>query len=385
MAPRAVRWMPCVVAVVASGVAEVGSTHDDRWTESEPRLVERIRDEILASPDHRVTFARFMERVLTEPGLGYYASSHLRPTREGDFLSAPELHPFFGRCIGRFIASAREHAGSPEVYRVLEYGGGRGTLRDTATAQLGPSVEWRRVDLPDRTDQGRAEPADVVLANEYLDALPVHRVVQRDGLLEVYVGWHEDWFVEVLAEPSTPQLVEHLGADGVALRDGQRAEVCLLAPRWMTDVARQLGDGAVILVIDYGHDAAELYSSRRMAGSLLTYRDHEVSADPFAAVGHTDITAHVDISAIERAAHDAGLALIGSTTQGPFLASLGLGGMLADLGREPGTDAAAYLEARSAVGRLLDPHQLGGFRVLAWGRPDADGSVPALPGFDAAA
>jgi SAM-dependent MidA family methyltransferase len=121
-----------------------------------------------------------------------------------------------------------------------------------------------------------------------------------------------------------------------------------------------------------------------MAGSLLTYRGHEVSDDPFAAVGHTDITAHVDISAIERAAHHAGLELIGSTTQGMFLASLGLGGMLADLGRQPATEAGAYLEARSAVGRLLDPRQLGGFRVLAWGRPHADGSVPALPGFDGA-
>ena len=74
---------------------------DPRWTDSEPRLVEAIRDEILAAPDRRITFARFMERALIEPGMGYYATAGTRPTREGDFLTAPELHPFFGRCGGR--------------------------------------------------------------------------------------------------------------------------------------------------------------------------------------------------------------------------------------------------------------------------------------------
>ena len=364
-------------------MAETRVPGDPGQWDSEPRLVGRIRDEILASPDRRITFARYMERVLTEPGLGYYSTSQLRPTRDGDFLSAPELHPFFGRCIGRFIASAREHAGSPDIFRVVEYGGGRGTLRDTASANLPATIEWRRVDVPDRTDAPGQDRADIVLANEYLDALPVHRLVQDDGLQEAFVGWAEGWFVEVLAEPSTPELAAYLEADGVELRDGQRAEVCLLAPRWLREVAAGLADGGVLLVIDYGHDATELYSSRRMAGSLLTYRGHEVSDDPLAAVGYTDITAHVDISALERAARDAGLGLIGSTSQGPFLADLGLGELLAELGRLPDTEPGAYLEARGAVGRLLDPRHLGGFRVLAWARPHADGSLPGLPGFDA--
>lgn len=358
---------------------------DSRWVGSEPRLIERIRDEILGSPAGRITFARFMERALTEPELGYYASSELRPTREGDFLSAPELHPIFGRCIGRFMASAWEHSGSPDTFRVLEYGGGRGTLRASASESLPPAIEWRRVDLPDRSDAPSDGPVDVVLANEYLDALPVHRLLQREGLREAFVGWADGWFVEVLAEPSTADLGAYLQADGVELRDGQRAEVCLLAPRWIDRVAARLATGGVLLVIDYGHDAADLYGPRRMAGTLLTYRGHEVSDDPFAALGHTDITAHVDISALERAARGAGLELIGSTSQGQFLARLGLGEMLADLGRRPDTEPQAYMDARSAVARLLDPRHLGDFRVLAWGQPDADGSVPSLPGFDAAA
>jgi SAM-dependent MidA family methyltransferase len=352
---------------------------DPRWADSEARLVERIRDEILAAPDRRITFARFMERALTEPGLGYYATSELRPTRAGDFLTAPELHPFFGRCLSRVVSAAWDASASAPL-RVLEYGGGRGTLGHDATAGLGFHVTWIRADLPARTDDD-GRPVDLVIANEYLDALPVHRLLQRERLEEAFVGWQDGWFSEILGEPSTTELAAHLAADGVALRSGQRAEICLDAPRWLGTVAARLLPGGAVLVIDYGHDAAELYGPRRMAGTLLTYRGHEVGDDPFTAVGRSDLTAHVDVSALERAAEAAGLVLIGSATQGPFLARLGLGEMLAELGRSPGVEPSAYLEARAAVARLIDPRQLGGFRVLAWARPADDGSVPTLPGF----
>ncbi len=341
--------------------------------------MEVLREEILAAPGQRITFARFMERALTEPGLGYYATSALRPTRSGDFLTAPELHPFFGRCLGRLLRAAwAASASSP--FRVLEYGGGRGTLRDDATDDLGFPVVWTRADLPDRSDDDGA-PVDLVVANEYLDALPVHRLRYDGELQELWVGWEAGWFREVPAAPSTPALADHLEADGIELRQGQRAEVCLATPRWLTTAAARLVPGGAILVIDYGHDAAELYGPRRMAGTLLTYRGHAVGDDPFDAVGRADLTAHVDITALERAAEEAGLVLIGTTTQGPFLARLGLGELLAELGRRPGTDPRAYLEARASVARLLDPRQLGGFRVLAWGRPADDGSVATLPGF----
>lgn len=353
---------------------------DPRWARSEPRLVEAIRDEILAAPGQRITFARFMERALAEPGLGYYATSELRPTREGDFLTAPELHPFFGQCLARFVARAWEQAGAPMPYRVAEYGGGRGTLRDTTTSWLGFRAEWHRVDLPGRSDEVPGV-VDVILANEFLDALPVHRLVMDGDLREAYVGWTEGWFAELRDDPSTPDLAAHLEADRVQLRPGQRAEVCLAAPRWISTVADLLTEGGVVLVIDYGHDAAELYGEHRMTGSLLTYRGHEVSDDPFGAVGHTDITAHVDITALERAARGAGLEMIGSTSQARFLAELGLGDLLANLGRQPGTDPATYMEARAAVARLLDSRHLGGFRVLAWSGHGPDGAVTSLPGF----
>jgi SAM-dependent MidA family methyltransferase len=356
-----------------------GVADDPRWAGSEPRLVAALRDEIMAAPGQRITFARFMERALTEPGLGYYATSELRPTRAGDFLTAPELHPFFGRCLGRLLHAACESSSS-SPFRVLEYGGGRGTLRDDATHGLGFDVAWKRADLPVREDDDGAA-ADLVIANEYLDALPVHRLLHDGELRELWVGWEDGWFTDIPGQLSTPTLAAQLAADGVELRGGQRAEVCPAARRWLATAAARLVPGGAIVVIDYGHDAAELYGPRRMAGTLLTYRDHEVGDDPFSAVGRTDLTAHVDITALERAAEAAGLELIGSTTQGPFLARLGLGQMLAELGRRAGTDPQAYLEARASVARLLDPRQLGGFRVLAWARPADDGSVGTLPGF----
>ena len=378
--------------------ADAAPSPDPRWADSEPRLVEVIRDEILAAPEQRITFARFMERALTEPGLGYYASSELRPTRRGDFLTAPELHPFFGRCLARFVAAAWERAGSPRSFRVLEFGAGRGTLRHDALLGLRDDgcallegLDWLTVDLPERTafaPRGTAPggaapgPADLVLANELLDALPVHRLVQQETLREAWVTWQDGWFAETLAEPSDPALSAQLMAEGVELRSGQRADVCLRAPEWVRAVAGQLTLNGLLLVIDYGHEAAELYGPRRMAGSLLTYRRHAVSDDPFRAVGQSDLTAHVDLSAMLTAAQSVGLTLEGRTTQARFLAGLGLGDLLVELGHDPATDPQEYLAARSAVARLLDPRHLGAFEVLAWNRDGRPG--PPLKGFDAA-
>ncbi len=116
-----------------------------------------------------------------------------------------------------------------------------------------------------------------------------------------------------------------------------------------------------------------------MAGTLVTYRDHVAGDDPLVAIGRQDLTAHVDISELERTADTLGLDRLGSTTQGSLLAELGLGELLSDLGRDPATSAETYLAARASVVRMLDPRHLGGFRVLAFGRGIA--VEPPLRGF----
>ena len=105
-------------------------------------------------------------------------------------------------------------------------------------------------------------------------------------------------------------------AASVTLADGQLAEVRPAAEAWLRGVADQLERG-IVLVIDYGHDASELYGPRRMAGTLVTYRDHVAGDDPFGAVGRQDLTAHVDISALERTAAEVGLDRLGRDDPGP--------------------------------------------------------------------
>jgi SAM-dependent MidA family methyltransferase len=263
------------------------------------------------------------------------------------------------------------------VFRVREFGAGRGTLRDSVLAgleadgsRLASVVSWEPVDLPGRyptTDADR--PADVVIANEYLDALPVHRLVMVGGALrESWVTWRQGGFAWVEGELSSPTLVEPLVAAGITLREGQVVEVRPAVAAWVADVARILGRG-LLLVMDYGHETRELYGRRRLAGTLMTYRGHLAGDDPFQAVGRQDITAHVDLGELRRAAEANGLLRTLDTSLGPWLAELGLGELLSDLGRDPATDPQAYADARAAVLRLLDPRHLGGQRVLGFARP----------------
>jgi SAM-dependent MidA family methyltransferase len=208
----------------------------------------------------------------------------------------------------------------------------------------------------------------VVLANEVLDALPVHRVVGRDGTLrELYVDWADERFLEREGEPSTRRLAERLRAEGIRLADGQRAEISLALEGWIADAAAEV-DRGMLLLIDYGYEAGELYSQRRMAGSLLAYVRHRAHDDPFRNVGRQDLTAHVDLTAVQRAATAAGLEPLGITTQAEFLVGLGIGDMLIAIQSDPSTSLESYLGLRSSVVRLLDPAATGKFAVMGFGR-----------------
>ena len=172
----------------------------------------------------------------------------------------------------------------------------------------------------------------------------------------------------MLADPTTPALAERLASEGVALADGQSAEVRLADDPWLEAVARDLRRGHV-LIIDYGAPAAALYDpARRPAGTLLSYRGHEVRDDPYADPGDQDLTAHVDLTALEDGAGRRGLLPLGRTSQARFLVACGLGDVLESIRSDPATTFETYLAVRSAVGRLLDPRATGGFAVLALGR-----------------
>jgi SAM-dependent MidA family methyltransferase len=390
--------------------------------EGRPPLVAAIRAEIEANGD-RITFSRFMELALYHPRWGYYRSAERRPGRPGDFLTAPEAHPFFGITLARQIAECWERLGQPESFIVREYGPGIGGLAWDVIAGLTreapacrAALEYRLVEQnPYRLEQALAAlaaeglgdvvrgeaPADhlvgarhgvprtrpavslppitgVILANEVADAFAVHRLIWRDGQLrERWVVWTGDGFTEeegeLSPEAATADPERMLRDEGIALAEGDRIEISPGAAAWFAAAARGLRSGYAI-VIDYGYPTAELYKAHRLEGTVRAYHAHSVSDDPFQHVGEQDLTAHVDFSALRRAAEGEGLLFAGQTNQSAFLASLGMGDLLVDLGHDAETTLPDYLAARAAILRLIDPGGMGRFGVLIMAR-----DVPVSP------
>lgn len=335
-----------------------------------PELLSLIRDEI--EEDGPITFARFMERALYEPGLGYYATSRDRTTRAGDFLTAPELHPIFGRVVARQVDEMWRRLGEPAGFTVREYGAGRATLGAAMPAHL----RYQPVEFADRVPDRPI--VGCVLANEFLDALPVHRVVMHEGRLrELYVGWSGERPIEVTGELSSPALADWFTDAGVELAESQRAEACPSMNDWLAEVGSTLERGYV-LIIDYAAEPVELYGPRRRDGTLRAFREQHVGREVLSGVGRQDITATVDLGALERFARGAGLTWLGRTTQTEFLAGCGFEELLAEERARAGEDWTAQLELRSAVGRLLDPRALGGYAVVVLGRKLPD--EPPLSG-----
>jgi SAM-dependent MidA family methyltransferase len=380
-------------------------------------LVERIRASIATHGP--MPFARFMELALYDPDGGYYRGATARPGRAGDFVTAPELHPIFGQTLARAVLETWERLDRPDLFVIHEHGAGEGALAqpllaELATSPLRDALRYRPIEIDDRrvtmlterlATAGLArflapEPATpfegLVLANEVLDALPVHRVRQRDGrLVELAVDLaptgaptailaaddgraSEDApaFVEVTIEPTTAALAERMAEEGIELAEGQTAEICLALDAWMLAAAAPLRRG-LLVAIDYGASAAELYDPvRRRDGTLLAYVRQHVHGDPYRHVGRQDLTAHVDVTAVDGAAGRAGLKTVGITTQAEALMGLGIEQRLQAIQADPATTMEAYLEVRAALMRLLDPAAMGRFRVMVFGR----GWLPPAPG-----
>jgi SAM-dependent MidA family methyltransferase len=361
-----------------------------------------------------------MDLALYHPQYGYYRGPTVRSAREGDFLTAAELHPIFGRVLARQLTEMWDLLEHPAPFTVREYGAGPGTLgltileglRSDGSELLG-SIAYEpieinaahRATLADRFASGGfgdrlfagGEPfaggethsetgrpyagggtdrpqtsgpmTGVIIASEFVDAFPVHRVegTARGGLRERFVTWRDGWFVEEADEPSRPELAATLATAGIELAPGQQAEVDLAIGAWLDDVADALERGYV-LVIDYGYRANELYAAERTHGTLRAYHAHTAHDDPFRFVGRQDLTAHVDFTTLTRGAEERGFETLALTTQASFLVAAELEGLFAAQRDRPDLDAEAYLTLRASIVRLLDPRALGGFRVLLLGR-----------------
>ena len=344
-------------------------------------LRERIAAEIDANGGW-LSFARYMDLALYAPGLGYYSAGSTKLGAAGDFVTAPELSPLFGRCLAAQVAQVIGQ-GVPDV---IELGAGSGALAvDLLTALEAREQLPRRYFILDVSSDLRqrqreriaaraphllarvewldALPASaeaVVVANEVLDALPVHLVATRNGEIEeIGVGRNFDYE----ARPAAGALLA--AARALQLPDDYRTEVNLAARALVATLARHLARGALLLV-DYGFPAAEYYHPQRSQGTLMCHYRHQAHDDPFALPGLQDITAHVDFTAIADAALEADLRVLGFTSQAQFLINCGITDMLAET---PASDARTYAPLASAAQKLLSPAEMGElFKVIALGR-----------------
>ncbi|MBN4667674.1 MULTISPECIES: SAM-dependent methyltransferase [Pandoraea] len=346
-------------------------------------------------------FDRFMELALYAPGLGYYAAGAAKFGRlaadGSDFVTAPELTPFFARTLARQVSEIFEQTGDAKV---LEFGAGSGRLAaDLLLALEAEGAPCERYSIMELSGELRARQRDtiarvaphlldrvswldqlpdafhgVMLGNEVLDAMPVRLWARRapangqDGRPVWFergvvctpdgFAWEERRYDGALPEALAPL---------AALPPAQEylTETHEAAAAFVRSVAPLLARG-VLLLVDYGFPAREYYHPQRAQGTLMCHYRHHAHDDPFYYPGLQDITAHVEFSGIADAGVQAGLDLLGFTSQARFLMNAGIVELMSAL--DP-SDPKTYLPAAAAAQKLLSEAEMGElFKVIAFGR-----------------
>ncbi len=342
-----------------------------------------------------ISFAHYMRLALYAPGMGYYSGGAIKFGQAGDFVTAPEISSLFGQTVARQAGQVLELAGAGG--NILEFGAGTGKLTldllleleklgklpkqyfilevsaelqqrqrhllEKHAAHLASQVVWLEC-LPE-------EFTGLILANEVIDAMPVHLIVWRNArLFERGVAWRDnefEWKEHPLIEGELFEAAHELnlplefGSDVGAYV----SEIGLAARGFMLSLANILQRGAILL-IDYGFGSGEYYHPQRDRGTLMCHYRHHVHDDPFYLPGLQDITSHVDFSAIARVATHAGQELLGYTNQAHFLINCGITGILAQI---PAENAKDYLPLANQVQKLVSPAEMGEmFKAIAFGK-----------------
>ncbi len=356
------------------------------------RVVKHLH-ELIRRAGGWISFAHYMEAVLYAPGLGYYAAGTTKLGAAGDFVTAPEMTPLFGRTLAHAIAPTLQETGG----EVLELGAGSGRLAVDVLGELErigalparyailevsadlrarqqETVSRERPHLADRVHWLDALPArfsGVILGNEVLDALPVERVHWTESGPQVCGVSLQGEAFAWQDRPIADSLLR-ARAEALDLAPGYLSEINLAAEGLIATLAQCL-DRGLILMIDYGFGEREYYHPQRHMGTLRAHVRHHALDDPFYLPGLCDLTAHVDFSAVARAGSAAGLDLAGYTSQANFLLNAGLTELLLQISP---ADAAAYLPQANAVQRLVSPAEMGDlFKALAFSKGDI--SAPA--------
>ena len=349
--------------------------------------VERMHDLIRAEAEARggsIPFSRFMEVALYAPGLGYYRAGWRTFGAEGDFVTAAELSPLFGRVVARQVEQALSLLGTREVveigagtgkmaaqmlidlvpggdvrYRILELSGALAARQRKTISALAPDalacVSWIDA-LPGPEFRG------VVLANEVVDAVPVERFEVTDEGISVHCVGFDAGRPSWRSQPAEPWLVEAVESVqheiGYRFPVGYVSEIGPARGAWAASIAERVERGLVLLM-DYGFPRRELYHPDRREGTLRCHFRHRRHDDPLVLCGLQDITAHVDFTAIARAS---GLDVAGFTTQSEFLLGCGLLDLVSDV--DPGSPEFVRLTAQ--IKRITLPGEMGeAVKVLA--------------------
>lgn len=333
-----------------------------------------------------LAFADFMQLALYQPQFGYYSAGLQKFGPGGDFITAPELSPLFGKTLAKQCQQVLQTLTSPII---LEFGAGSGRLCIDMMKQLeeldslpeayhilelSSSLRQRqqeaiRQEIPKLATRihwldawPKTPISGVMIANEVLDAMPVHRFLLQEGqILESYIHLNDD---DTLSEQFHPcqnqRLLSYLASHLPQEVEPYLSEVNLFVPGWIAECHRHLAQG-LILLIDYGFPRHEYYHKDRRQGTLMCHHQHHSHPDPLWQIGEQDITAHVDFTQVAEAAVDAGFEVAGFTNQAAFLLANGILDELALI-----KDDRERFAAQQAVKRLLNPHEMGElFKVMA--------------------
>jgi len=362
----------------------VGRAHSERLT---ALILSRMAEGALS-------FADYMTQALYEPGLGYYMAGAPKFGARGDFITAPELSPLFGQCVAaqclEVLSSLAETAG------ILELGAGNGLLAASILSALEPSRALPYLILEPSAELRERQQAllsgalsgdvlsrvrwidslpvgfsGVVLANEVMDALPVERFARQEGRLwQVGVEHGEAGFRDVLrSAPTAIETAVHaIERDlGQALPDDYASEFCPELGPWVAALADSLSAG-VILLADYGYPRREYFLAERNRGTLTCHYRHRAHGDPYFLPGLQDITAHVDFTRVAEAGVDAGLSLLGYTSQAAFLLGCDLQGRVEATQGALASETERFAQAR-AIRTLTLPGEMGErFQFIALGK-----------------
>jgi SAM-dependent MidA family methyltransferase len=336
-----------------------------------------------------ISFSRYMEQALYAPGLGYYSGGAAKLGKDGDFTTAPEITPLFGATLAHVAADLMAKS-APQI---IEFGAGTGKLAYDLLSELqalGKTIHrYYIVELSGELrarqkqmlrgftqvvwlDQFPSAFSGVVIGNEVLDAMPAHLVVKTaQGWKERGIGLTPKGMV-YRDRPCEKWMIEQIPHAG-DLPLGYLTEVHPVSIGFMKSLSEMLcagyestGHGSAAILIDYGFPAHEYYLPQRNQGTLMCHYRHHSHTDPLFLPGLQDITAHVDFTAIARAAIEGGLEVLGYASQASFLLDAGLGDLL--LRTEP-TDKLRYLPQANAVQKLTSPAEMGElFKVLVMGK-----------------